>query len=71
MKFQFSDSFIINSKIEPWSIEGLRVCFFGGSGSGKSWTAALFIEQWLDQGLKNIAQLALVEELLLHGFMQK
>jgi len=50
MKFQFSDSFIINSKIEPWSIEGLRVCFFGGSGSGKSWTAALFIEQWLDQG---------------------
>jgi len=49
MRFALSRKFVVDSEKEPWNTEGLRICFFGGSGSGKSWTAALFIEQWLSQ----------------------
>ena len=50
MKFKLSNRFAVDSEVEPWSNEGLRICLFGGSGSGKSWTACLFVEQWLAQG---------------------
>jgi len=50
MKFKLAKDFVVNSEKEPWSIEGLRICLFGGSGSGKSWVAALLVEQWLTQG---------------------
>jgi hypothetical protein len=50
MKLRLSPHFIINSETPPWNIEGLRICLFGGPGSGKSWTAALIVEQWLTQG---------------------
>ena len=50
MKFKFSDSFSIDSSSEPWRNEGLRVGFFANPGAGKSYTAALLVEQWLDQG---------------------
>lgn len=50
MKFKLNDSFVVDTDIEPWSIEGLRIGLFGGPGSGKSWTASLFLEQFLNQG---------------------
>ncbi|MEM2569244.1 MAG: DUF87 domain-containing protein [Candidatus Bathyarchaeia archaeon] len=50
MKFKLSDDFVIDSDEKPWSVEGLRLCIFGGAGSGKSWTAALIAEQFLSQG---------------------
>jgi len=50
MKLRLSPNFIIDSDTSPWNIEGIRLAIFGGPGSGKSWTAALLSEQWLDQG---------------------
>lgn len=50
MRFRFSDSFTIDTSEEPWKSEGLRVGFFANPGAGKSYTAALLVEQWLDQG---------------------
>jgi len=48
--FRLSEDLVINSDEEPWRTEGLRICLFGGPGSGKSYTAALFAEQFLAQG---------------------
>lgn len=50
MKFKLSDAFIIDSSQFPWSVEGLRIGFFGMPGSGKGHTCAIFIEQFLEQG---------------------
>lgn len=50
MKIKLSDVFTIDTDEEPWRTEGLRVCIFGGPGSGKSYTAALFAEQFLENG---------------------
>jgi fructose-specific phosphotransferase system component IIB len=50
MIFKFSDEFIVDSSLEPWSIEGIRLGFLGAPGSGKSYGAAVFIEQFLEQG---------------------
>jgi hypothetical protein len=50
LRLKISDEFIIDSDCEPWRTEGLRICVFGGPGSGKSYTAALFAEQFLLQG---------------------
>jgi ATP:corrinoid adenosyltransferase len=50
LKFRLSPDFVIDSEQKPWNTEGLRVCIFGGAGSGKSWTAALLAEQFLSQG---------------------
>lgn len=50
MKFNLSKDFTVDSNDEPWRSEGLRICLFGGPGSGKSYTAALFAEQFLAQG---------------------
>lgn len=50
MKLKIGDNFIIDSAQPPWDVEGIRICLFGGPGSGKSWTAALLSEQWLTQG---------------------
>lgn len=50
MKFRFSPDFIVDTEKSPWKTEGLRVGIWGGSGSGKSSTAALLGEQFLSQG---------------------
>jgi len=50
LKFKLSEGFTVDSDEEPWRTEGLRICIFGGPGSGKSFTAALFAEQFLAQG---------------------
>jgi hypothetical protein len=50
MKFKLSDSFEMDSSKFPWSVEGLRIGFFGMPGSGKGHTCAIFIEQFLEQG---------------------
>lgn len=50
MKFKFSQDLVIDSEVEPWSVEGIRLGFFGAPGSGKSYGAAVFIEQFLEQG---------------------
>jgi len=49
MKFRLSDGFIVDSSEFPWSVEGLRMGFFGMPGSGKGHTCAIFIEQFLEQ----------------------
>ncbi|MEM2778309.1 MAG: DUF87 domain-containing protein [Candidatus Jordarchaeales archaeon] len=50
LRFRLSEELTINSDEEPWRTEGLRICIFGGPGSGKSYTAALLAEQFLAQG---------------------
>jgi len=50
LRLKVSNELIIDSDCEPWRTEGLRICVFGGPGSGKSYTAALLAEQWLLQG---------------------
>lgn len=50
MKFKLSFSLDVDTEQSPWKTEGLRIGLFGGSGSGKSNTAALFAEQFLSQG---------------------
>ena len=50
MRFKFSEDFVVDTSEEPWKSEGLRVGFFANPGAGKSFNAALLIEQWLDQG---------------------
>ena len=50
MNLRFSDDFVIDSKEDPWRVEGLRIGFFGAPGSGKSYCTAVIVEQFLDQG---------------------
>lgn len=50
MKLRLNKDFIIDSNSAPWNVEGIRICLFGGPGSGKSWSASLLAEQWLHQG---------------------
>jgi hypothetical protein len=50
MKFGFSEDFVIDTDVEPWCREGLRIAMLGGSGSGKSWNNSLVAEQFLSQG---------------------
>jgi len=50
LRLKLSEDFVIDGGCEPWRTEGLRICVFGGPGSGKSYTAALLAEQWLAQG---------------------
>jgi len=50
VRFNFSDSFFIDSDEQPWRREGLRVAMLGGPGSGKSWNNSLIAEQFLSQG---------------------
>lgn len=50
MKFKLSSTFIIDTDLAPWNTEGLRIGLWGGSGSGKSSTAAILAEQFLSQG---------------------
>lgn len=50
MKFQFSKDFVVDSDVEPWCREGLRIAMLGGPGSGKSWNNSLVAEQFLTQG---------------------
>ena len=50
MKFRFSPDLIIDSDVEPWRREGLRIGMLGGPGSGKSWNNSLIAEQFLRQG---------------------
>ena len=49
MKFRFSEDFVVDSDVEPWRREGLRVAMLGGPGSGKSWNNSLIAEQFLTQ----------------------
>ena len=50
MKFRFSVDFVVDSDVEPWRREGLRIAMLGGPGSGKSWNNSLVAEQFLQQG---------------------
>lgn len=50
MKFKLSPTFSVETEEPPWKTEGLRIGLWGGSGCGKSSTAALFAEQFLTQG---------------------
>lgn len=50
MKFRFSKDFVVDSDVEPWRREGLRIAMLGGPGSGKSWNNSLIAEQFLSQG---------------------
>jgi hypothetical protein len=50
MIFRFSKDLIVDSDVEPWRREGLRVAMLGGPGSGKSWNNSLIAEQFLQQG---------------------
>ena len=50
MKFRFSKDFVVDSDVEPWRREGLRMAMLGGPGSGKSWNNSLVAEQFLTQG---------------------
>lgn len=50
MKFRLSAAFLVDSTKHPWSVEGLRIGFFGMPGSGKGYTCAILVEQFLDQG---------------------
>jgi hypothetical protein len=50
VKLRFSKDFTIDSQAAPWRVEGLRIGFFGAPGSGKSYCAAVVVEQFLDQG---------------------
>lgn len=50
MRFKFSDSLVVDTSEEPWRSEGLRGGLYANPGAGKSFTAALLVEQWLDQG---------------------
>jgi hypothetical protein len=50
VKFRFSKDFVVDSDVEPWRREGLRIAMLGGPGSGKSWNNALIAEQFLSQG---------------------
>jgi len=50
VKFRLSKDFLVDTDEPPWKTEGLRIGLWGGSGCGKSSTAALFAEQFLTQG---------------------
>jgi len=50
VKLRLSEDFVINSDVEPWRREGLRIAMLGGPGSGKSWNNSLIAEQFLQQG---------------------
>jgi len=49
MKFRLSPTFVVDTDLAPWNTEGLRIGLWGGSGCGKSSTAALLAEQFLSQ----------------------
>jgi intein/homing endonuclease len=50
MKLRLSSDLVIDSDLEPWRREGLRIAMLGGPGSGKSWNNSLLAEQFLQQG---------------------
>jgi len=50
LRFRFGEDFTVDTNEEPWRSEGLRVGVFANPGAGKSYTVALLVEQWLDQG---------------------
>ena len=51
MRFVFADDFVVDSAVEPWRREGLRVGVFGGPGSTKSYrVAASLVEPFLEEG---------------------
>ena len=50
MRLRLSSDFVVDSDVEPWRREGLRIAMLGGPGSGKSWNNSLLAEQFLQQG---------------------
>jgi len=44
------DNFALDTEEEPWKRTGLRIGLYADPGSGKSYTAAIIVEQFLDQG---------------------
>jgi len=50
LKFRFSEDFVIDTDLEPWRREGLRIAMLGGPVSGKSWNNSIIAEQFLEQG---------------------
>ena|GEM_PF-2339254 len=52
MKFRISDNLCIDTEAEVVRKQGLRIAIIGESGSGKSWTMAVFGEQAIQQGLQ-------------------
>jgi len=52
VKFRISDNLCIDTEAEVVRKQGLRIAIIGESGSGKSWTMAVFGEQAIQQGLQ-------------------
>jgi len=52
MKFQLSDSIVLDTDDVRVKNQGLRIAVIGESGSGKSWTIAVLAEQAIEQGLQ-------------------
>ena len=52
MKFRVSENLCIDTDAEVVKKQGLRIAIIGESGSGKSWTMAVFGEQAIQQGLQ-------------------
>ena len=52
MKFRISENLCIDTDAEVVKKQGLRIAVIGESGSGKSWTMAVFGEQAIQQGLQ-------------------
>jgi len=52
LKFRISENLCIDTDAEVVKKQGLRIAVIGESGSGKSWTMAVFGEQAIQQGLQ-------------------
>lgn len=51
MRFVFSKELTVDSKVEPWKSEGIRIGFYSAPGTRKSYTvAACIIEPFLAEG---------------------
>lgn len=51
MKFKFSHELTVNSQVEPWKSEGIRIGFYSAPGTRKSYTvAACIVEPFLEEG---------------------